>query len=72
MKQNTSNSPVCSSLIFLFQMDRKVGFLQEEQEIICLSFVLCKDPVSHPGERERLLRVSYIKRISGQMSEKPV
>lgn len=57
---------MCSSLIFLFEKDEKVIFLQEEQEVICFSFVLWKDPVSHPGERERLLHVSYIRRVSGK------
>lgn len=46
-------------------------FLQE-QKVICLPFVLWKDPVSHPGERERHLRVNYIRRILGRMSERPV
>lgn len=67
MKQNaTNNSPMCSSLIILFEKDKKAIFLQEEQEVISLSFVQWKDPVSHPGERERHLRVSYVRRISGK------
>lgn len=56
---------MCSSRIFLFEKDKKVIFLQE-QKVICLSFVLWKDPVSHPGERERHLHVSYIRRIFGK------
>lgn len=56
---------MCSCLIFPFEKDKEVIFLQE-QKVICLSFVLWKDPVSHPGERERHLRVSYIRRIFGK------
>lgn len=56
---------MCSSLILLFEKNKKTIFLQK-QKVICLSFVLRKDPVSHPEERERHLRVSYIRRISGK------
>lgn len=57
---------MCSFHMFLFEKDRKEIFLQEEQEMVCLSFVLWKDSVGLPGEIERLLRVSYIRRISGK------
>lgn len=74
MKQNTTNnSPICSSLILLLTKDKKVIFLQEEQEVICFSFVLWKDPVSHPGKTEKHISMSVtLEEFLGRMSEKPV
>lgn len=62
---------MCSSLIFLFAKDKKVIFLQEEQEVISFIFVLWKDLWVNLG-REKGVSVSVIlEEFLGRMSEKP-